>query len=90
MANFKDWFDKNSGYSLHRTPMRKFSIKNCCGFIPENSGFLISFPNPMNAQMQDFILYKCKICGKFFVEFGGSFAEIDNLMKFKIIKNKNF
>lgn len=83
--NFSKWFDENSGYALHRTAMRKFSTKSCCGQIPEESGKSILFPNPETGKMESFPLYRCAVCGKHFVRWNSAFCIIDNLLKFKIL-----
>jgi len=83
--NFSKWFDENSGYALHRTALRKFSIKNCCGSVPVESGKSILFPDPETGKMEPFQLYHCASCGKIFIRRKEGFCLIDNLLKYKIL-----
>ncbi len=83
--NFSKWFDENSGYALHRTALRKFSIQNCCGAVPVESGKSILFPNPETGKMEPFLLYRCKACGKHYIRRKEGFCLIDNLLKYKIL-----
>lgn len=81
---FQSWFDENSGYALHKTAKRKFSVKLCCEKEPEAMGKKILFPG-FSGRMERFDLYHCSICQKYYVKQGAYYCFVDNLLKYQIL-----
>lgn len=80
---FQKWFDENSGYALHHTPKRAFTVKLCCGELPQNTGKWILFP--AKGRMEKKELYRCVHCGMHYVRQENSFCRIENLLKFQLL-----
>ena len=81
---FQSWFDKNSGYALHKTAKRKFSVDLCCEKEPETTGKNILFPG-FSGRMEPFDLYRFSICKRYYVKQGAHYCLVDNLLKYQIL-----
>lgn len=80
---FHAWFDESSGYALHRTAKRRFSLTHCCEQVPQDSGKQLLFPDS-GGRMEWFPLYRCSNCKRWFVKQGEFFCPVDNLLKYQI------
>ncbi len=82
---FSRWFLENSGYSLHKTPKRKFSTSLCCGEAPTPTGKRALFPHPISGAMEPMALHRCARCGKHYICWEGKYCPVENLLKLQIL-----
>lgn len=85
---FSQWFQENSGYSLHRVQRRHFSKTDCCGKQPQPTGRQILFQNPQTGEEQPFQLCRCSYCGAYYVGWQGRWCKIENLLRCVFVKQK--
>ncbi len=82
---FSRWFLENSGYSLHKTPKRKFSTSHCCGEEPLSTGKQALFPHPERETMEALPLHRCCHCGRHYIGWEGKYCLVENLLKLQIL-----
>ena len=82
---FSRWFDKNSGYALHKTPKRSFSVSVCCGEVPAETGKKALFSHPESGVMEPMPLCRCAHCGRHFIRWQQRFCPVENMLKLKIL-----
>lgn len=78
MDHFIDWFDKNSGYTLHRP--RGGLLNDCCktNLHPDNRQiFLPDKEEPLP-------LFRCGMCGSYYAQSPRGFFVIGNLLKYRV------
>lgn len=83
--SFSAWFEENSGYALHRSNARNFSVTTCCGEQPVSTGQSILYPHPQKGGMEPFALYRCPKCKAFYVQWENKYARINQLMKYQLL-----
>ena len=82
MSGFSDWFDRESGYALHRF---KQPLKDCCGAVPvpTDKGILEYLPGRGEVLLP---LYRCERCGAFLVSLDDRWYKLENLLKYRVVK----
>ncbi len=78
MEQFNDWFDRNSGYTLHR-PRGGF-LNACCktNLCPDSRQiFLPGSEEPLP-------LFRCGVCGCYYAQSPRGFFVVGNLLKYRV------
>ncbi len=78
MNYFLDWFDKNSGYTLHRH--RSGILKDCCKTNLLSDSRQVFLPG----KTEPLPLFRCGVCGSYYAQSARNFFAIDNLLKYRV------
>ena len=84
MSGFSDWFQKESGYTLHRIRFRQLR-KECCGKQPVLTDKAVIEYLPGEGEKQ-FWVYRCENCGAHFIPVGERWHQLENLLKYRVVK----
>lgn len=84
--DFSEWFDRESGYSLHhkRIPSHRL-VQSCCGREPEQSTLDAVVQDKINLKIQK-KLYSCPACKRWFFQGKGGYYPAGSLLKYQIIE----
>ncbi|MCI9457197.1 MAG: hypothetical protein HFE44_09545 [Oscillospiraceae bacterium] len=85
---FLNWFDGQSGYSLHsgRVPDRRI-CKKCCGREPENACIEAVIENRATPERRQ--LYRCPVCQRWYFREGGrggGYVPAGSLLQYRLVK----
>ena len=84
MSGFSDWFDRESGYALHRFSGKK-ALKDCCGLQPRPTDRAIVEYLPKKGEIR-LPLYRCETCGAFLIAWDDQWYKLENLLKYRVVK----
>lgn len=85
MGNLNEHF-RQSGYTLHRTALRKERLPQCCRENLRTTNFAVQFLN-QDGREEALPLTECSLCGKKYAMMReGKFLPIKNTLQFEIIK----
>lgn len=83
MAEQSKWLQENSPYRYHKSKRSQFCKTDCCGKQPEADGSEILHHDPETDTMQWFLLYRCSVCGRYYITFRKKWKEIENPMRYE-------
>ena len=83
MSGFSDWFDRESGYALHR--LGKRPVTDCCGAKPKptDKGVREYLPGKGEVLLP---LYRCESCGAYLLSMNEKWYKLENLLKYRVVK----
>jgi len=84
MSGFSDWFDRESGYALHRIGGKRL-LKDCCGLQPVPTDRAIVEYLPGKGEMR-LPLFRCERCGACLISVDEKWHKLENLLKYRVVK----
>lgn len=85
MGSLNEHF-RQSGYTLHRTALRKERLPQCCRENLRATNFAVQFLT-QDGREEALPLTECPLCGKkYAVMENGKYLPIQNILQFDIIK----
>ena len=85
MGSLSDYFNSSgSGYSIHRTALRRERLPVCCRGNLNGCGLGIVF---LGLSGEEIILplNECCVCGRYYAVCGKKYMPVDNLLKYRTI-----
>ena len=83
MGSLSEFF-KNSGYAVHRIPLRPERLSECCRNALADCGCAVRYLDPAGQEIL-LPIRKCGVCGRCYAMGEGRYLPIDNPMKYEIV-----
>ncbi|MDD5952672.1 MAG: hypothetical protein PUC32_03315 [Oscillospiraceae bacterium] len=90
MTAQQDWLRQNSPYRPHKSRRAQFTCTDCCGQQMQPDGSQIFHHDPVRDTMAWFSLYRCPVCGRYYILLGQKWKWIESPLRYERRSDPDF